>query len=153
VAAVGGAALVGTAAWFWRQKKLAGAGSGPKETINFNYVPHLETWPHIDRYPNEHAFGIQLDAWGYDVGPIHTNEQWTVIDALPIQAVSEFQRDFNVVRRIQLPAPVPGPALVEDGLIGNNTANSFWQAEQWTLAMNLTWPQLVELAWAEVEGM
>ncbi len=146
--------VVGAAAVIWRlKKKLDAALPESSDTINYNYVPNLETWPHIDRYPNEHAFGIQLEAWGYEPGPIHTNAEWTVIDAAPIEAVSEFQRDFNVVSKMMLPDALNAPGIVEDGLIGPATANAFWQAEQWTQAMDMTWPELVALAWEEVEGM
>jgi len=154
-AAIGAVALVATPVVIyvlanrWAKGMASAFDIGP-ETINFNYVPHLETWPHMDRFSNEYAFGVALQSMGYDPGSMHTNETWTIIDARPIESVREFQRDYNLVRQIQLPDPVPTPPLVEDGLIGNNTAIAFWDAEQWMTAMNLTWPELIELAWEEL---
>ncbi len=129
-AAIGGTIAVAAGILLWREnKRMAAAfeeiGKGlGGDTINYNYVPHLSTWPHMDRYGNEHAFGIQLQQWGYDPGPIHTNEQWAIIDAQPIEAVRNFQLEYNLVRQIELPAPMPGPPLVEDGLIGASTATA-----------------------------
>lgn len=117
---------------------------------SLDYVPHITSWPHQDRFGNEHAFGVQLQAWGYNVGPINEEPTWTIIDAQPMQAVMAFQRDYNLVRQIDLPTPTPSPELVEDGLIGHNTALAFWHAEQWAQQLNMTWPQLVELAHGEI---
>ncbi len=123
-----------------------GGGLGPK----LNYVPHLTNWPHRDRYPNEHAFGIQLQSWAYPVGPINTDADWSIIDAQGLVAVDSFQRDYNLVRQIELPAPAAGPALEPDGLLGPATIEAVWRAEQWSIAMNMTWPELVELAQGEL---
>jgi len=123
-----------------------GGGLGPK----LNYIPHLTNWPHRDRYGNEHAFGVQLQSWGYPVGELNTDPEWSIIDAPGLVAVESFQRDFNLVRQIELPPPAAPPPLKADGLIGPDTASAVWLGEQWSLAMNLTWPDLVELAQGEL---
>ncbi len=123
-----------------------GGGLSPK----LDYVPHLQNWPHRDRYGNEFAFGIQLQAWGYPVGTINTDPEWSIIDAQGLVAVEAFQRDYNLVRQIELPEPAPTAALEPDGLIGPVTADAIWRAEQWTIGMNMTWSQLVDLAQAEL---
>jgi hypothetical protein len=101
-----------------------------------NYVGSGYNWPRKDRFPNEIAFAVLLNLFGYNA-----NAALSIISQVNMTAVRQYQRDYNTVL-----ATVPNPPtgkLAEDGLIGKNTIGAMLVSEAWVNTLGKPFPAIV----------
>lgn len=95
-----------------------------------NYVGSGWDWPKKWKYPDEKSFGKALENLGY--GDFDwTADDFTVLHAAVMQAVKEFQADWNYVKK-HSDSLSGGPKSVDvDGLIGTHTIDALEYAEDY----------------------